>query len=93
MLPPQTDTSVTIGQSPNLYHTETLANGLTIVVQENRDSRVIGINLLAKETRPERRKRPMGNDRDSTNGCSSWVGRKGIPTNHSIKRLSQLVQS
>ena len=49
MLPSQTDTSVTTGQSPNLYHRETLANGLTVVVQENRDSRVIGINLLAKE--------------------------------------------
>ena len=49
MSPSQTDSSVTIGQSPNLYHTETLANSLTVVVQENRDSHVIGINLLAKE--------------------------------------------
>ena len=49
MLPPQADSSVTVDQSPNLYHTETLANGLTVVVQENRDSRVVGINLLAKE--------------------------------------------
>ena len=48
MFPSETDASVTIGQSPNLYHTETLVNGLTVVVQENRDSRVIGINLLAK---------------------------------------------
>jgi len=40
---------VTLGQPPNRYHTETLANGLTVVVQEKRDSRVIGINLLVKE--------------------------------------------
>ena len=50
MSPPhQIDSSVTVDQSPNIYHTETLANGLTVVVQENSDSRVIGINLLAKE--------------------------------------------
>ncbi len=37
------------GQSPNQYHTETLANGLTVVVKENQDSRVVGLCLLAKE--------------------------------------------
>ena len=49
MSPPQTNSSVSVNQSPNLYHTEMLENGLTVVVQENRDSRVIGINLLARE--------------------------------------------
>ncbi|MEK7700271.1 MAG: hypothetical protein AAB332_07685, partial [Planctomycetota bacterium] len=36
-------------QSPNRYYHETLKNGLTVVVKENDDSRVIGIHLLAKE--------------------------------------------
>ena len=49
MLPTQANTGVIAGQSPNHYHMETLANGLTVVAQENRDSRVIGVNILAKE--------------------------------------------
>ncbi len=36
-------------QSVNKYKMETLKNGLTVVVKENQDSRVIGIHLLAKE--------------------------------------------
>ncbi|MBV6518523.1 MAG: hypothetical protein HCAMLNBO_01212 [Candidatus Brocadia fulgida] len=36
-------------QSVNQYKMETLKNGLTVVVKENQDSRVIGIHLLAKE--------------------------------------------
>lgn len=49
MSPSETASGVTAGHSPNRYHMETLENGLTVVVQENRDSRVIGVNLLAKE--------------------------------------------
>ncbi len=33
----------------NRYHKETLENGMTIVVKENPDSRVVGIHLLVKE--------------------------------------------
>lgn len=33
----------------NRYHKETIENGLTLVVKENQDSRVIGIHLLVKE--------------------------------------------
>ena len=36
-------------RAPNHYYQETLKNGLTIVVKENDDSRVIGIHLLVKE--------------------------------------------
>ncbi len=36
-------------QSVNQYKMETLKNGLTVVVKENQDSRVVGIHLLAKE--------------------------------------------
>ena len=36
-------------RTPNHYYQETLKNGLTVVVKENGDSRVIGIHLLAKE--------------------------------------------
>ncbi len=36
-------------RTPNHYYQETLKNGLTVVIKENGDSRVIGIHLLAKE--------------------------------------------
>lgn len=36
-------------QSVNQYSMETLKNGLTVVVKENQDSRVVGMHLLAKE--------------------------------------------
>ncbi|MEP9412669.1 MAG: insulinase family protein, partial [Candidatus Brocadia sp.] len=36
-------------QLVNRYKMEMLENGLTVVVKENQDSRVVGINLLAKE--------------------------------------------
>lgn len=46
--PLKTDTT-TAGTAQNIYHKEILDNGLTVVVKENRDSRVIGIHLLAKD--------------------------------------------
>ncbi|MCP5004725.1 MAG: insulinase family protein [Planctomycetes bacterium] len=48
MSPPFKQADVTSGQTQNKYHGETLSNGLSVVVKENRDSRVIGIHLLAK---------------------------------------------
>lgn len=49
MSPPLQITDITKAQSLNRYHRETLGNGLTVAVKENKDSRVIGIHLLAKE--------------------------------------------
>ncbi|TLD43153.1 MAG: peptidase, M16 family [Candidatus Jettenia ecosi] len=49
MSPPLQIPDVTKAQSLNQYHRETLGNGLTVAVKENKDSRVIGIHLLAKE--------------------------------------------
>ncbi|MDO8141846.1 MAG: pitrilysin family protein [Candidatus Brocadiales bacterium] len=39
----------TAARSPNQYTMEKLENGLTVVIKENQDSRVIGMHLLAKE--------------------------------------------
>lgn len=47
--PTEKETEAGAERSPNHYYRETLKNGLTIVVKENDDSRVIGIHLLAKE--------------------------------------------
>ncbi|GJQ59848.1 MAG: hypothetical protein SCALA701_26490 [Candidatus Scalindua sp.] len=47
--PPFKQTDVPTGQKQNHYHREKLDNGMTVVVKENQDSRVIGIHLLAKE--------------------------------------------
>lgn len=50
MSPPVEKTTGEVStQSVNKYKMETLKNGLTVVVKENQDSRVIGIHLLAKE--------------------------------------------
>jgi len=50
MSPPVEKTTGEVStQSVNKYKMETLKNGLTVVVKENLDSRVIGIHLLAKE--------------------------------------------
>lgn len=49
MSPPPTVTGTAAKQSTNRYHRETLKNGLTVVVKENQDSRVIGVHLLARE--------------------------------------------
>ncbi len=47
-----------IGEGQNRYHRETLDNGMTVVVKENRDSRVVGIHLLAKgRSLPEEREK------------------------------------
>lgn len=47
--PTEKETEAGAERSPNHYYRETLKNGLTVVVKENDDSRVIGIHLLAKE--------------------------------------------
>ena len=50
MSPPQKrEAEAGAERTPNHYYQETLKNGLTVVVKENDDSRVIGIHLLAKE--------------------------------------------
>ncbi|MDR4506504.1 MAG: insulinase family protein [Candidatus Scalindua sp.] len=49
MSPPFKPVDVSTGHKPNKYHRETLNNGMTVIVKENQDSRVIGIHLLAKE--------------------------------------------
>ncbi|MFN3533428.1 MAG: M16 family metallopeptidase, partial [Candidatus Brocadia sp.] len=50
MSPPIEKTTAEVStQSVNQYKMETLKNGLTVVVKENHDSRVVGIHLLAKE--------------------------------------------
>ncbi|MCF6154611.1 MAG: insulinase family protein [wastewater metagenome] len=50
MTPPVEKTTEDVStQSVNQYKMETLKNGLTVVVKENRDSRVAGIHLLAKD--------------------------------------------
>jgi predicted Zn-dependent peptidase len=48
MSPPLKQAEATTGQIQNKYHMETLKNGMTVVVKENHDSRVVGIHLLAK---------------------------------------------
>ncbi len=50
MSPPIEKTTGEISaQSVNQYKMETLKNGLTVVVKENQDSRVVGMHVLAKE--------------------------------------------
>jgi zinc protease len=48
MSPPLKQTQTATSQSQNQYHMGTLENGLTVVVKENHDSRVVGVHLLAK---------------------------------------------
>ncbi len=48
MSPPLKQTKNATSQAQNQYHMETLENGLTVVVKENHDSRVVGVHLLAK---------------------------------------------
>ncbi len=49
MSPPFTQAEAATGQSQNRYHMETLENGMTVVVKENHDSRVVGVHLAAKD--------------------------------------------
>ncbi|MBS1259499.1 MAG: hypothetical protein MAG551_02571 [Candidatus Scalindua arabica] len=48
MSPPAKSSGTATDQTPNRYHMETLENGMTVVVKENHDSRVIGVHLAAK---------------------------------------------
>ena len=48
MSPPAKSSGAATGQTPNRYHMEMLENGMTVVVKENHDSRVIGVHLAAK---------------------------------------------
>ena len=48
MSPPFEPTESSTGQSQNLFHMETLENGMIVVIKENHDSRVVGVHLLAK---------------------------------------------
>lgn len=48
MSPPLKSDEAGIGKAQNKYHMETLENGMTVVIKENPDSRVVGIHLLAK---------------------------------------------
>ena len=49
MSPPFKQTELTTGQSQTRYHKETLKNGMTVIVKENHDSRVVGVHLSAKD--------------------------------------------
>jgi len=48
MSPPVKPAEGITEKSQNQYHMEVLKNGITVVIKENPDSRVIGIHLLAK---------------------------------------------
>lgn len=48
MSPPFEPTEAATGKSQNQYHMETLENGMTVVIKENHDSRVVGVHLAAK---------------------------------------------
>ncbi|MCP4267318.1 MAG: insulinase family protein, partial [Candidatus Brocadiaceae bacterium] len=48
MSPPLEQAITATSHAKNQYHMETLENGLTVVVKENHDSRVVGVHLLAK---------------------------------------------
>ncbi|MFQ5963679.1 MAG: M16 family metallopeptidase [Candidatus Scalinduaceae bacterium] len=48
MSPPLKPAEATGVETQNQYHMETLENGMTVVIKENPDSRVVGIHLLAK---------------------------------------------
>lgn len=48
MSPPFKQAAAAGVHSQNRYHMETLENGMTVVVKENHDSRVIGVHLAAK---------------------------------------------
>ncbi len=48
MSPPFKQAESTVDQSQNLYHMETLENGMTVIVKEDHDSRVVGVHLSAK---------------------------------------------
>jgi predicted Zn-dependent peptidase len=49
MSPPFKQAESATGHSQNRYHMETLENGMTVVVKENHDSRVVGVHLSAKD--------------------------------------------
>ncbi|MBM4055143.1 MAG: insulinase family protein [Planctomycetes bacterium] len=49
MLPPVAASEETTQRSQSSYHKEVLPNGMTVVIKDNQDSRVVGIHLLAKE--------------------------------------------
>ena len=48
MSPPFKSSGAATDLTPNKYHMETLENGMTVVVKENHDSRVVGVHLAAK---------------------------------------------
>jgi predicted Zn-dependent peptidase len=54
MSPPFKSAEAATGQSQNRYHRETLENGMTVVIKENHDSRVVGVHLSAKGWREKR---------------------------------------
>jgi predicted Zn-dependent peptidase len=49
MSPPAKSSGTATDLTPNRYHMETLENGMTVVVKENHDSRVVGVHLAAKD--------------------------------------------
>ena len=49
MSPPFESSGASTDLTPNRYHMETLENGMTVVVKENHDSRVVGVHLAAKD--------------------------------------------
>ena len=89
MSPPVEKTAgETATRSPNQYSMEKLENGLTVVIKENQDSRVIGIHLLAKE-----RSLSEGKEKWGLTEILQRMFSEGGTTEHPDKAFSQTLES
>jgi len=89
MSPPVEKTAgETATRSPNQYSMEKLENGLTVVIKENQDSRVIGIHLLAKE-----RSLSEGKEKWGLTEILQRMLSEGGTTEHPDKVLYQTLES
>ncbi|MBM4064063.1 MAG: insulinase family protein [Planctomycetes bacterium] len=89
MSPPVEKTAgETATRSPNQYSMERLENGLTVVIKENQDSRVIGIHLLAKE-----RSLSEGKEKWGLTEILQRTLSEGGTTEHPDKAFSQTLES
>jgi predicted Zn-dependent peptidase len=89
MSPPVEKTAgETATRSPNQYSMEKLENGLTVVIKENQDSRVIGIHLLAKE-----RSLSEGKEKWGLTEILQRMLSEGGTTEHPDKALYQALES
>jgi zinc protease len=86
--PPRQVSGIADTQLLNQYHKEILKNGLTVAVKENKDSRVIGIHLLARE-----RSLSEGKDRWGMTEILQRMLLMGGTDNHPDKALNQAFES